>query len=154
VVAPTVLSASPDEAADLSALALRSKAVWGYDVAFLEACRAELTVTPDRIDGGGVLVAEDTAAGVLGFAAAGLSAPHGSLDMLFVEPTQLRRGVGAALLSAILERAREHGVQDLTLDADPGAEAFYLTAGAVRVGESPSGSIPGRTLPRLRLTVG
>lgn len=151
---PIVRDARPDEAANLSELALRSKAVWGYDEVFLEACRAELTLTADRLVRDLVLVAEDTTAGALGFAAARLSAPYASLDMLFVEPTHLRRGVGALLLRAVTERAREHGVRELTLDADPGAEAFYLAAGAVRVGESPSGSVPGRVLPRLRLTLG
>jgi SAM-dependent methyltransferase len=41
----------------------------------------------------------------------------------------------------------------LTIDADPHAEAFYVAMGAARVGESPSGSIPGRMLPRLELSV-
>jgi len=35
------------------------------------------------------------------------------------------------------------------LDADPDAEPFYLHHGARRIGEVPSGSIPGRMLPRL-----
>ena len=37
--------ARPEEAAALSDLALRAKAHWGYDNAFLKAYRAELTVT-------------------------------------------------------------------------------------------------------------
>ena len=41
--------ALPDEAANLSALALRSKALWGYDAAFMEACRSPLTVDPEAI---------------------------------------------------------------------------------------------------------
>jgi hypothetical protein len=41
--------ALPGEAASLSALALRSKALWGYDAAFIEACRASLTVDPEAI---------------------------------------------------------------------------------------------------------
>nr|WP_211354784.1 hypothetical protein [Stackebrandtia albiflava] len=34
-------------------------------------------------------------------------------------------------------------------DADPGAEPFYRRMGAVRIGEAPSGSVPGRVLPRM-----
>jgi hypothetical protein len=34
-----------------------------------------------------------------------------------------------------------------SIDADPNAEAFYLAMGAVRIGQTPSGSIPGRVLP-------
>ena len=43
-----VVDVGPDEAAALSGLALRSKGYWGYDAAFLDACRAELTLTPDQ----------------------------------------------------------------------------------------------------------
>jgi len=38
------------------------------------------------------------------------------------------------------------------IDADPNAEGFYLKMGAERVGESPSGSIPGRMLPLLQVS--
>ena len=40
------------EAKALSDLALRSKAHWGYDAAFMAACRAELTVTPAQAASG------------------------------------------------------------------------------------------------------
>lgn len=45
----TIRPARPDEAAALSALALHAKAHWGYDEAFLAACRDDLTVTPGDI---------------------------------------------------------------------------------------------------------
>ena len=41
--------ARPDEAAGLSDLAFRSKAVWGYDAAFMERCRDDLAVTPEPL---------------------------------------------------------------------------------------------------------
>ena len=37
--------ARPEEAPALTELCLRSKAVWGYDAAFMQACRRELTMT-------------------------------------------------------------------------------------------------------------
>jgi hypothetical protein len=37
----------------------------------------------------------------------------------------------------------------MTIDADPGAVPFYERMGAVPAGLVPSGSIPGRFLPRL-----
>ena len=49
--------------------------------------------------------------------------------------------------------ARGGGFTAFTVDADPGAEGFYRRMGAVRVGTSASGSIPGRRLPRLRYEV-
>jgi len=44
-----VRPARPDEASTLSELAVRSKAWWGYDVAFLDRCRRELETIPGRL---------------------------------------------------------------------------------------------------------
>jgi hypothetical protein len=41
------------------------------------------------------------------------------------------------------------GFERITLEADPGAEPFYLAMGARRIGSVPSGSIPGRFIPLL-----
>ena len=54
---PPIRSARPEEAETLSALALRSKAYWGYPADFMEACREELTLTPMTIAVGRCLVA-------------------------------------------------------------------------------------------------
>ena len=43
------------------------------------------------------------------------------------------------------------GFERITLEADPGAEPFYLAMGARRCGSIPSGSIPGRPLPVLEM---
>lgn len=147
-----VRAAHPGEAAALSALALRSKGSWGYDEAFMEACRADLTVPAADCDGVGVRVAERDGA-LLGFARVTGSPPAGVLADLFVEPSAIGTGVGRLLLADALARAAERGFDALDLDSDPHAEPFYLSAGAVRIGTSPSASVPGRVLPRLRMRV-
>ena len=38
----TIRAPTIDELSDLSDLCFRSKAVWGYDVEFMDECRAEL----------------------------------------------------------------------------------------------------------------
>lgn len=144
--------ARPGEAAALSALALRSKGHWGYDEAFLEACRAELTLRDDELAERRTLVAELDGA-VAGFGTLEGAPPYGELGMLFVDPGALGRGVGRALLAALVTTARNEGFERLAIDADPYAEAFYLAHGAVRVGEVASGSVPGRVLPQLELRV-
>lgn len=144
--------ARPGEAAALSALALRSKGHWGYDAAFLEACRAELTLRDDELAERRTLVAELDGA-VAGFGTLEGEPPYGELGMLFVDPGALGRGLGGALLAALVTTARDEGFERLAIDADPYAEAFYLAHGAVRVGEVASGSVPGRVLPQLQLRV-
>ncbi|MFE4449715.1 GNAT family N-acetyltransferase [Streptomyces sp. NPDC056796] len=140
----------PEEAEALTGLALRSKAHWGYDEAFLAACRDELTVTPGDTAGGRTAVAEEDGR-VLGFTALSGEPPEGALGMMFVEPEAIGRGVGRLLFSHTVAQARRLGFESLTIDADPHAEPFYLAMGAVRTGTTPSGSIPGRELPLLAL---
>lgn len=144
--------ARPGEATALSALALRSKAHWGYDAAFLDACRAELTLRDDELTARRTLVAE-LAGAIAGFGTLEGDPPYGELGMLFVEPAAIGRGVGGTLLAALVAAAREERFTRLAIDADPNAEAFYLAQGAVRAGEVASGAVPGRVLPRLELAV-
>jgi GNAT superfamily N-acetyltransferase len=138
-----------EEADVLTDLALRAKAGWGYDAAFMEACREELTMTPARMAAWQVWLAE------LDGALAGMIALNltngAEVEDFFVEPLYQGRGVGAALMATLLEACRAAGVATLEVDADPNAEDIYEKLGFVTVGRSPSGSIPGRTLPRMRL---
>lgn len=150
--APVVRAARPGEAALLSALALRSKGHWGYDADFLAACREELTLTEDELGARRTRVAEVDGE-VLGFSTLEGSPPVGELGMLFVEPAAIGRGVGRLLMGHLLDEAAAAGFTRLRIDADPSAEPFYLAAGAVRVGEVPSASVPGRVLPLLELEV-
>lgn len=147
-----VRPARAGEAAALSALALRSKAHWGYDAAFLDACRTELRLRDDELAARRTLVAELGGA-IAGFGTLEGDPPQGELGMLFVEPAAIGRGVGGALLSALVSAARDEGFTRLAIDADPNAEAFYIAHGAVRVGEVASGSLPGRLLPQLELAL-
>lgn len=143
------------EADALSDLALRAKAHWGYTDAFLEACRDELRVDPADVERGYVAVAEDDAAGrLLGFyVVAPSEAGGGELTFLYVDPSEMNHGVGRALFTHALASAGSAGIEELRLDADPHAAAFYRHMGARYAGEAPSGSIPGRVLPSFTVSV-
>jgi GNAT superfamily N-acetyltransferase len=145
-----IRSALVDELGELSDLALRSKAVHGYSPEFLEACREELTITPARLADETILVAEQSGRR-LGFVAVTVENDSAELTDLFVEPDQRGSGVGSLLLETAVETARSAGAIRLEIEADPHAEDWYRKRGAERIGETPSGSIPGRTLPVLEL---
>lgn len=147
-----VRAAIPAEAGELSELALRSKGHWGYDEAFLAACRPELTMRGESCDGVRVVVAERGGV-LLGYYRLAGVAPLGELAELWVDPPGIGRGVGRLLLEHALRNARGLGFEVLVLDADPHAEEFYLRAGATRVGQVAGGSVAGRLLPRLELPV-
>jgi GNAT superfamily N-acetyltransferase len=141
-----------EEAGLLSQLALRSKGYWGYDQDFLDACRAELTLTPEDIRTRQVTVAE-RGGQIIGFSALAGQPPVGTLEELFVEPDHIGTGVGRALWRQAMVTARTVGFERITLEADPGAEPFYLAMGARRCGSVASGSIPGRVLPLLEVPI-
>ena len=140
----------PHELPLLSALCLRSKAVWGYDHAFLDACRVELTIRTEELESTALHVAEHdgTLVGVAQIAVRGETA---DLQKLFVEPRAIGLGVGTALFAWAAWMAKDLGAQRMSIDADPGAVGFYKRMGAVEHGSAPSGSIPGRMLPRLQV---
>jgi len=144
--------ARQDEAALLTALCLRSKAVWGYDQAFMDACRAELTLSAETIRTCLVQVAELRGQPV-GMAQISVDRTKAGLDKLFIEPNFLRLGIGQALFTWAEEAAARAGAKTPNIDADPGAAAFYRRLGAVDEGTVPSGSIPGRVIPRLIMKI-
>ncbi|MBV8591696.1 MAG: hypothetical protein JO212_16850 [Acetobacteraceae bacterium] len=83
----TLRTPGPDEAAALGELCLRSKAVWGYDAQFMEACRDELTITPDMLHSSYLQVVENDGC-VIGVAQVMLETDFAELSKLFVEPTR------------------------------------------------------------------
>jgi GNAT superfamily N-acetyltransferase len=127
---------------------MRSKAHWGYDDAFMAACRDELTMRADFVDR--IDVAEDDDGAVVGM----IRLEHEELEDVFVEPSAIGTGVGRALFDHACTRARAESMSILRVTADPNALGFYESMGFVRTGDEPSGSIPGRTLPRLELLLG
>ncbi len=150
--------AQPIEAEHLSALAFRSKAAWGYDAAFMEACIPALTIEAERIAAPGeqYFVAEDAAGVVVGFAALRMDStgPHAAeLTNLFVEPGAIGHGYGWRLWQHAMAAARSLGVRHVRIESDPFAERFYLRQGAVRIGETPSDAIPGRVIPLMRFNL-
>jgi GNAT superfamily N-acetyltransferase len=122
---------------------VRSKAHWGYDDAFMRLSRASLTVSDADIASGRVLVAERDGR-VFGTAKV---APDGELDLMFVDPRTMNRGVGRALFDAAVVLARRLGARRMAILADPNAAPFYERMGACFVSQAPSDAIPGRTLP-------
>ena len=142
--------ARQNELPSLSALCLRSKAVWGYDDAFMIACRTELTLVPDELKSTHVQVAERGTI-VAGLAQVKVTDTDADLLKLFVEPALLRSGVGSLLFEWATARAKSLGAVRMVIEADPGAAPFYERMGACHAGFARSQSIPGRVLPRLLL---
>lgn len=132
----------------MTELCMRSKANWGYDADFMTACRAELSLTPRHLAENTLVVVDDNR-GMIGVGEVSIKDGTAQLEKLFIEPHRMGEGCGQLLYEWSLVAAKSGGAKELVIAADPGAEGFYQRMGAKPAGEMPSGSIPGRVLPRL-----
>ena len=146
-----VVRAQPQDAGRLSVLAMASKASNGYDAAFMEQCRDELTYSVEDLAAWEVWLAVDGDAESTLLGSYGIEVADGIAEVhnMFVAPAVKRQGVGHLLWQHLERRAGQLGAQRLELDADPFAVPFYEAMGMRAIGEAPSGSIPGRMLPRM-----
>lgn len=149
--AGTIRRARPDEAPFLNGLTGRSTLHWGYDPAFLDWEPEALLVTPEFIANSPVYVYEE-AGRVLGYHALLYKEPHWYLDKLFVEPDRIGTGLGKRLWRHAVATARELGIPELRLDADPNAAPFYRAMGCEWIGEEVT-TWPGWRLQLFRFPI-
>jgi hypothetical protein len=84
---PTIRAPTIDELSSLSDLCFRSKAVWGYDEEFMEACRGELSFEPRDLALTFIAVAEHNGKPI-GVAQVKVVDREADLLKLFVESTR------------------------------------------------------------------
>ena len=149
----TIRRARPDEADLITAIAMRSKAYWGYDHHFMETFRPELAVHPRQIEEDHVVVAAsgERVAGFLHLR----PEDDATLELvsLFIDPWAIRQGFGQQLWDYAITYARRHGYRRVTLESDPNAEPFYRRQGAVETGTRESKLMPGRVLSIMTYTL-
>ena len=138
----------------LSAVARRSKAHWGYTPEQLANWWSQLALTAEDLACRPAYAAIG-AAGPVGFYTLRPQSGSWELDNLWVVPECIGQGVGRMLFEHALRVAAAGGALEVTIDADPYAEAFYLHCGAVRRGEvaAPIPGLPGRTRPQLAVKI-
>ena len=118
-----IRQAKPTEIDALTAICHRSKAHWGYDRDFMERSRDALTVRPEQVEAGDVLVAELDGVAVA-VAAIAPDQDGYEIDQFFVDPPAMGRGVGVHLFRAVLAHAKDRGIATLSILSDPNAQAF------------------------------
>jgi GNAT superfamily N-acetyltransferase len=141
-----IRDATGDERAALEALQRRSSDIW-------EEYREQLAAHPDAIEfpqsfieNGWARVAvlgDDTPVG-FSVVVPGRGGIH-ELDGLFVEPDQMRRGIGRLLVEDACQRARDSGADCLEVTVGP-AQSFYE-----KVGFEVVGTVETRFAPAVRM---
>ncbi|WP_075341220.1 GNAT family N-acetyltransferase [Tenacibaculum agarivorans] len=141
-----IIEAKETEAMILSNIALVSKGYWGYSKELLNTWIEELTVTPEMIRNCSVFTFQ-VEEKIVGFYV--LNPPIGKtieLEMLFLMPDCIGKGIGKQLLLHALHLAKSYECESMNLLADPNALSFYESQG-FNVIDRKESSVKGRFLP-------
>ena len=144
-----IVTVDVSDAFILTEIALKSKSFWGYSNELIESWRNDLTVTSTMISNSYTFkfLVDDC---IVGFYL--LNRPKEKsvqLEMLFVLPEFIGRGIGKKLLQHSFETALKQNVNSMILLADPNAEPFYKSRGFYEIDRKES-TIVGRFLPVLQ----
>lgn len=143
-----IRAAEPHEADALTAIALRSKAHWGYSQELIDLWASDLAVDPARCDGESTwLITLDNV--IVGFGE--IDGNTARLDDLWIDPPYMKMGLGRLLLQQSMQNAADRGCTGMEFEAEPHAVGFYERMGAQVIGEHVSESVPGRVLPIMRI---
>jgi GNAT superfamily N-acetyltransferase len=127
-------SADPQEADQLTQIALAAKRHWDYPEHWIELWKSELTFDAAYFEINESWVAEMDGQAV---AFCTLLDRNGVawLENLWVKPEFIGKGIGKELFLHALELARHRGHQVFRLEADPNAVGFYEKMGMHKVAE-------------------
>ena len=127
----------PEEAVQLSRIALAAKRHWGYPARWIEIWTPQLTYDPEYFVQNESWAAEMDHAPVAFYT---LLSRDGTawLENLWVMPDRIGKGIGKELFMHAVDRARRRGYTLLQLEADPNAAGFYEKMGMHKIGERQS----------------
>jgi predicted N-acetyltransferase YhbS len=134
--------AKPDEAAQLSQIAMEAKKYWEYPPEVIDSWHSTLTLDAMHIDLSPPYVAEEDGE-VVGFYQLISDGEKMELEHMWVKPLYMNKGIGKQLIAHAITSAKVRGAKKMSIDADPNATSFYLSCGAYRVGELHA-PIPGQ----------
>lgn len=143
-----ILPARLGDGAELTVLALESKAFWGYSEEFIKSCETALKITDEmieRLHSG--TIREDNA--YVGFYFLSEEGSHAELQLLYISPLSIGRGYGRALFESAMKKAISLGHKTMRIEADPNAADFYKRMGARHIGWCRSEVDDTRELPLL-----
>ena len=145
-----IRSATPEDAATLTTIALDAKRHWGYPENWIKHWESDLTISSEFIRDNHVYVAEDEGE-IRGFYALCVAGDKAELEHMWVTPAMIGTGIGKELFLDAMERAAKLNVNAVEISSDPNAAGFYKRMGATQIGEIDS-SIEGqpRKIPRLK----
>ena len=140
---------SPSECDDINALFFRSKEVWPWDEPYLKAYKKAFAITPDYIERNPLYVCTLNGSLIAFYSFINVDNDP-TLDMIFVEPDWMGKGLGAHLWQHLCDYARRKNWSDFTLVSNLYAAPFYHHMGAKVIDRVQSKIPEGGVLPKMR----
>ncbi|MEO9849502.1 MAG: GNAT family N-acetyltransferase [Reichenbachiella sp.] len=141
-----IVAAHVSDAIDLTDLTIRSKSYWDYSAEQINLWREDLTIHAKYILENGVFKLSNDNQLIGYYSHFPIINKTVKLDNLFIDPQFIKQGFGRVLLFDFMDRMKAVGVNKVTLDADPHAEAFYKKYDFITVGQKKT-TIKNRFLP-------
>ncbi len=145
--------ARPEDAEKLSQIARAAKSYWNYPEKWLILWKNDLQVTREDILKNEVFAMSEKDE-IIGFYELKIDEKMAALEHLWINPENIRSGIGRKLFAHALEKAVLSNAEVLNILSDPNAEGFYKKMGAKRIGDIVSeieGN--GRILPLMQLVL-
>lgn len=135
----------------MNALIVASKQSWGYSATEMALWLNDIQATAADLHNKEYWLAENIAGQlVFVYSIAAISHTQYTLEDLWVTADLKGRGLGRRAFDHLLANLNEKQAKLLSICADPNAEGFYLSMGAVKVDEQDS-AIDNRKLPILQI---
>ena len=147
-----IISANINDAKNLTEIALKSKAFWGYSDAQIEIWREDLTITSKMFEDWNIYKynIDNEIAGFYILNRANIRTSF--LEFLFVSPKFIKQGIGKKLLTHAIEYCKEGSSAILNVLSDPNAESFYAKHGFKVIAKRES-SVSGRFLLEMEFEI-
>ena len=144
----SIREAKPDEFLELTELAVRSEAYWGYDETFLNDFRTFYAINAEFISENPTYVYlwEDQ---ITAFYSLVLKGRFCDLEYFYVHPDFIGKGIGTALWKHMLKQCSLLEIEVITLVTSPEAKGFYEKMGAAHSGNIASFVKQDKMVPKL-----
>ncbi len=141
--------AEKNESGELTELAIKSEAYWGYESDMMEKFKEIYKITEEFLSQHTTFVLSDDDR-IIGFYALLISQPENSLESFYIDSKSIGKGYGKVMCEHMKNYCKSTGIKEISLVTSPQVKKFYEKMGAVYVTEVDSLIKKGRIIPKLK----
>ncbi|WP_291576359.1 GNAT family N-acetyltransferase [Clostridium sp. UBA4548] len=140
--------ASSCDCEELTNLAIRSEAYWGYDSNYMDRFKEIYKVDKEFINNNPTYIIKENE-DIVGSYGILISEEESALEYFFIEPKYIGKGYGRLLWNHAIDICKRLNIKEFEIVTSPQAKEFYIKMGAKYQGEIESLVAKERIIPRL-----